>query len=1773
MKTDPLGWLLSTLGSDLHAPNYHAGQGDAMAPPRARREAADVLQAGDRVEQFRVKRLLGKGGMGEVYLARDTVLGRRVAIKIISPSGLPGQDAVERFLFEARAVARFSHPNIVTIYSASAHEGRPYVTMEYLEGQNLRARLREDPPGQRESMRIMLAVAEALTEAHARGIVHRDLKPENLLIPRDGQVRVVDFGLATVMASPIPEEAGGQGGAEETLDSISSEDIDPAELRAVRGSPPYMAPEQWLRQEATGATDIWALGVTLHELLVGERPHERRSFFELASLVMSQDELELPLDSGQPGTPALPPELGELIRRCLTKAPGQRPDAAEVARQLRRQLQRGGSLASDLSRSPFRGLMPFAERHAELFFGRDAEILEFMEQFRERAVLPVVGPSGAGKSSFVQAGVIPRLRERGDWLVLRMRPGDAPFRALAARLSSGETFSVASGSAVPEEPRSVDHPQDQTSDFQRLEAEERGLAGELLSKPHLLGLALRRLAARERKQVLLFVDQLEELVTMVDDARTRRRFMDALCGAADDAEDPVRIIFTLREDFLSRLSRGPLVRVAMGRVTVMHRPDNLALGQTLDRPVEAMGYRFEDDTLVSQMTSEVEGERAALPLLQFAARQLWERRDMERKLLTRAAHGEMGGVTGALAAHADGVLEEMSAEEQAEARELLLRMVTAEGTRQVVSRRRLLDGRGETADQVLDRLTAARLITTRKGTGTGGGMELVHESLVTSWRRLACWLEESREDLAFLEEATRAAELWRTRGRRAAEVWTGQALLEAEGSLARCSASAPALVLEFIEAGQRRRRGRNNRVRVLAILLVAVLTLLAVVFYRQKEDAEEQRNQARAGRQVARQRLARSLRQGARAALARGRRLEARAQLRSSLEVSDSVTARALWWKLRRDPQVWTARLGASVGGAVFSPDGKRLAAACLDDSVYLIDRHTRTATVLRGFSDKATGVAFHPQGKLLAVGTRSGHLHLRDLDKGTERIFHDHSEHLWHIAFSPNGRWLASARRELVIRDLAGGAPRRLPGHKHKTTGLAFSPSSALIGTTSSGAELRIRRLADGETVHELTGPAKGFYGLDISPDGARVAAGTWDGRVMVWDLAAGARPAVLRGHRDRISSVKFSRRGVLASTSFDGTVRLWDPAGQPVRVLRGHTGWAIGGAFDAGGRHLVSSGYDRTVRLWDTSVPPPPGPSGGHRRGIPSVAVLPGGGGIVSAGYDRTVRVWDVKLGEPRLTLSGYPGRIAYALPTPDGEVLAVGGKASFIRLYKLPAGERLADLNMPGADVNAMAMHPRGELLAASSSRWIKLWDLKTRVMAQQVETASYPHALAFSPDGRHLASGYASGRIDLWSWPGGKLRRTLSGHTDVIDELVFAPGSDRLVSFSEDNTVRVWPVAGGPPRVIGPLPGRAYMGDISPDGETIGVALSDGTARLFDADGRPGKILRGHTGEANAFKFVPGKSSQLAVSVGDDATIRLWELASGGSRWTTRLMTATPPAILTHRGWRSMGAAGPPPVKSAWARAAAEGDRVGAASSQGAHLCLLDRAGELHLWDLKLDRRAWSAEVSGTTVVATDEGCLVSGNGDALLFDAQGSYKRLSSKALAVSWQRGRALVVDGAHLQIFDQQGRRTGQHDVDANVTAAMLLDPWLVLGFREGNIELHPRAGGKARPGPAFEEVPSSAVVTLQEGPAGTLLAGFANGMVGIWNRETGALLHSERLHGPARQLRLHGRKLHAASELGDHVSLDMATFYSPYAKLLEEVQARVPVIWRGGRVQAAQP
>jgi len=286
---------------------------------------------GRTLAHYRLTAAIGAGGMGEVYRATDTKLGRDVALKVLPAEMASSPERLERFRREAKALAALDHPGVVSVYSVEEADGVHFLTMQLVEGLPLDRLIPESGFPVERILEIATGLAEALIAAHEKGIVHRDLKPANVMVGKDGRVKVLDFGLAR-MSGPMAE---GAGGSELPTDLHTREGV-------VLGTVPYMSPEQVSGRPLDHRTDIFSLGVMLYEMATGKRPFGGTSSVELLSSILKDK--PPPLSEAKPG---LPPHLGQIVGRCLEKVPENRLQTASdlhgELRALRQEIDSGSA--------------------------------------------------------------------------------------------------------------------------------------------------------------------------------------------------------------------------------------------------------------------------------------------------------------------------------------------------------------------------------------------------------------------------------------------------------------------------------------------------------------------------------------------------------------------------------------------------------------------------------------------------------------------------------------------------------------------------------------------------------------------------------------------------------------------------------------------------------------------------------------------------------------------------------------------------------------------------------------------------------------------------------------------------------------------------------------------------------------------------------------------------------------------------------------------------------------------------------------------------------------------------------------------------------------------------------------------------------------------------------------------------------------------------------------------------------------------------------------
>ncbi|HEV8660551.1 MAG TPA: protein kinase [Thermoanaerobaculia bacterium] len=334
----------------------------------------------DKLSHYRILRKLASGGMGDVHLAEDEILGRRVAIKVLPGEVANDPERLARFRREARAVSALNHPNILTIHEYGEEAGRHFFVTEYINGSTLRELLTRDPTIE-ERLAVAAGVASALSAAHGASVVHRDIKPDNIMITEAGAVKVLDFGLAKVIRGKPDEEISTGAGR-------------------IVGTVPYMAPEQIRSQEMDGGADVFSLGVTLFEMFEGRRPFDGVTAHDIIATILTRDPPS-PSQSKQ-----ISPALARLISSMLAKDSSDRPTSMQVVReldQIRASLHRVTSLEKTVTReiaaSPESTPSNLPAEVTSLI-GRDREVDAIRRLLRldDVRLVTITGAGGSGKS-------------------------------------------------------------------------------------------------------------------------------------------------------------------------------------------------------------------------------------------------------------------------------------------------------------------------------------------------------------------------------------------------------------------------------------------------------------------------------------------------------------------------------------------------------------------------------------------------------------------------------------------------------------------------------------------------------------------------------------------------------------------------------------------------------------------------------------------------------------------------------------------------------------------------------------------------------------------------------------------------------------------------------------------------------------------------------------------------------------------------------------------------------------------------------------------------------------------------------------------------------------------------------------------------------------------------------------------------------------------------------------------------------------------------------
>ncbi|MEG4404124.1 nSTAND1 domain-containing NTPase [Microcoleus sp. MON2_D5] len=1078
--------------------------------------------------------------------------------------------------------------------------------------------------------------------------------------------------------------------------------------------------------------------------------------------------------------------------------------------------------------NPYQGLAAFGEEDADFFFGQEKFVNNLAEVTHKQPLVAVVGPSGSGKSSVVFAGLIPKLRKEGNWLIEIFRPGKEPFLPLASAL--------------------VRQLEPEAGETQQLR-EAVGLAGDLQQGRITLQQAVSRILERNSgKRLLLVADQFEELYTLCQVKEEQERFVNELLRAI--AQENITLVLTLRADFYGYvLSYRPL-RDALQEYTpqLLSSMKREELQAAIESPAQNLKVQLEP-RLTQRILDDVGQEPGNLPLLEFALTRLWEKQ-INREL-THQAYEEIGGVKKAIANHAEQVYQKLSETQKKQAQRIFVQLVRpgegTEDTRRVATRAEV----GEDNWNLVSYLAGypARLVVTGR-LEPEDTVEVVHEALIREWGTLREWMNTNREFRTWQERLKVALREWKNNNYDAGALLWGALLSVAEEWLRKRADEMTQEEQAFIQVSvkerdrERQERERGRRLTIIGLSGFSAITLgLAGLasFGLWRAAINEINFLAQYSDVLTGSKAVKTI-------------LKAVVQMQRTPWVDADTHSQVELSLLNTVSNVAAPNtLGGhanSVNAVSFSPNGKLLATGSFDNTVKLWDTSTgKEIKTLTGHTNSVNAVSFSPNGKLLATGSRDNTVKLWDTTTGKQiKTLTGHTDRVWAVSFSPNGKLLATGSFDKTVKlwdTTTGKQIKTLPGHKNPLLAVSFSPNGKLLATGSS------------------------------------------DKTVKLWDTTTSKPIKTFAGHTGWVTAASFSPNGkLLATGSGDNTVKLWDTTtGKPIKTLTGHTDWVLAVSFSPNGKLLATGSSDKTVKLWDTTTGKQIKTLTEYKS-VLAVSFSPNGKLLATGSGDHTVplsdyntvKLWDTTTGKEIKTLTGHTNWVLAVSFSPNGKLLATGSADKTVKLWDTTTGKPIKTLTGHTDWVNAVSFSPNGKLLATGSSdKTVKLWDTTTD---KQIKTltghTNLVRAVSFSPDGKLLATGSDDNTVKLWDTTTGKPIKTLTGHTDLVNAVSFSPNGKLLATGSSDNTVKLWDTTTGKEiKTLTGHPNPVSAVSFSPNGKLLATGSADNTVKLWDTTtGKEIKTLTGYPTWVNAVSFSP--NGKLLATGSADNTVKLWRL---------------------------------------------------------------------------------------------------------------------------------------------------------------------------------------------------------------------------------------------------------------------------------------------------------
>lgn len=1119
--------------------------------------------------------------------------------------------------------------------------------------------------------------------------------------------------------------------------------------------------------------------------------------------------------------------------------------------------------------SPFPGLVPYDWEHRQVFFGRALAIIEAKDELTVAAkrgvpFVLIVGPSGSGKSSLARAGLLPFFDGMGmtpeidDWRRLTLDPSPDALVAISNALYSADVL-----------PELADSPYPDPASFTQLalvapEGAARNVAWALQQaadrkrQPNL---------AKPRLQLVVLLDQLE---TFLGSSANNSAFQ-LVRALVEDAG--VWVVATLRSDrypdFQLELPLTDLRK--RGALYDLPPPGATEIGDIVKGPAKLAGLEFDvcdGVSLAATIKGEVGGPDA-LPLLQMALAHLFTRRNGSR--LTCAAYTEMGGVGGAIAAHADSVFATVSSEGQQSLDALLSNLVvdvdsTGRLDLKTIDRDEFYKNVG--AKELCEKFIEARLLVQ-----AGDRIRVAHEALLRRWKRATDSPALQPDAIQLRRKIEPALGTWVKTQLDADLLQGGTTTLAAADQLVKehpgaLSKEMESFVAKSVEVAQQRADAEKLRLEATARKIKGWLIaacVAAIAFGLSAVLAWKWYDEARRGLGLALLTKA----QG---------HLEEERSLKALVTAGTAVNLAAL-----------RSFTGAAASLPETSPEGIRARSiVSLANGASLLPLQT--------YSDfeRTIAVAFRRDGSAIAYGSMDGHVLLRETggpEPKVDRKRHDGQVNA--LRFSPDGKLLLSASSDQTIYVWNLGSDREsksLSGHTSVVNDLDIDPQSRYFASTGNDEKVIVWDL---HSLTPVTTLQLGGWGLavEFSADGKSLAASDDEGNVFLWNVADwNPKGHIQTNSWTLISLALNSNASQVLTASVDGQVDLWDTQTELriARIQEGEKVWKV--RFLRERNLLAVAMWDGSVRIWDAKTRNLAGTLDASDDWIRDLASTGDGLKLVTAANTGTVRTWDLRSLRPIFeTIRDNPREVLVGLYSGNGQFFVSGGRDRGMRVYKVRDRGQLSPL---GCEIKhedwviSAAISDDAKLVAGAgakdggSQNFIRLWNPQNCLMpARKIEIgAAFPEKVALDRTASRLAYGTRKGEIavqDIASGARTTLRAPQAAAYNVY-ALQFHPSKEILASGGLDNAVTLWPLKPGEPkRVLQGWPANAYVSALtySPNGDLIAAAGSGGKVVIWAPDTSDKPIATLDIGaESNSVAFSPDGQS---LAVGSDLRdITMW-----------------------------------------------------------------------------------------------------------------------------------------------------------------------------------------------------------------------------------------------------------------------------------------------------------